>query len=156
MTNFEEQDILGLNKAYEQAYISYKKEGGIPIGACLINNVTGQVLGVGHNERVQKDSPILHGETSCLANIGRLPAKIYKVCTLYTTLSPCAMCSGTCILYDIKRIVIGENKTFLGEEELLKSRSVELIVVDDERCKNIMAEFISEKPELWNEDIGEE
>lgn len=156
MADYTEQDILGLNKAYEQAVISYKKEGGIPIGACLINNLTGEVLGVGHNERVQKGSPILHGETSCLENIGRLPARVYRNSTLYTTLSPCAMCSGTCLLYDIKRIVVAENKNFMGEEELLKSRGVEVIVVNDERCTAIMAEFIREKPELWNEDIGEE
>ncbi|WP_107037200.1 nucleoside deaminase [Brumimicrobium mesophilum] len=127
-------------------------EGGIPIGSVLVHN--GKVLGRGHNKRVQKGSVILHGEMDALENAGRLPASVYKECVLYTTLSPCPMCSGTILLYGIPKVVIGENKTFLGAEKHLKENGVEVIVLDDKRCKELMDEFIAENPELWNEDIG--
>ena len=157
MTDFTEQVKLGMDAAFEQAYMSYKKENGIPIGAALIDNLTHKIIGVAHNERIQKNSPTLHGETSCLENCGRLKASVYKNCTLYTTLSPCIMCTGTVLLYGIKRIVVGEKKTFEGEIELLEKRGgCEVIVTDDKRCIDIMDEFIKEKPEVWNEDIGEE
>lgn len=127
-------------------------EGGIPIGAVLVHQ--GRILGRGHNRRVQKGSAILHGEMDALENAGRLPAKVYRDCTLYTTLSPCPMCSGAILLYGIPRVVIGENRTFLGEEELLRSRGVRLTVLQDPRCQELMAQFIQAKPQLWNEDIG--
>lgn len=127
-------------------------EGGIPIGAVLVHQ--GKILGRGHNRRVQKSSAILHGEMDALENAGRLPAKVYRDCTLYTTLSPCPMCSGAILLYGIPRVVIGENRTFLGEEELLRSRGVQLTVLQDPRCQELMAKFIQARPELWNEDIG--
>ena len=129
------------------------QEGGIPIGSVLVHK--GKVLGKGHNKRVQDGSVVLHGEMDALENAGRLPAKIYKECTLYTTLSPCPMCSGTILLYGIPTVVIGENHTFMGEEELLKSRGVDVIVLDNQECKDLMKHFISKNPELWNEDIGE-
>lgn len=127
-------------------------EGGIPIGSVLVHN--GKVIGRGHNKRVQKDSVILHGEMDALENAGRQTADIYKDCVLYTTLSPCPMCSGTILLYGIPKVVIGENQTFLGSEQLLRDNGVEVIVLDDKRCKELMDQFIAEKPELWNEDIG--
>ena len=130
------------------------KEGGIPIGAALVRN--NEVLGTGHNKRVQLGSVIKHGETDCLENVGRKSASIYSESTLYTTLSPCSMCSGTILLYKIPRVVIGENKTFLGEEELLRSRGVEVIVLQDNESIAMMSNFIKENPVLWNEDIGEE
>ena len=129
------------------------QEGGIPIGSVLVHK--GKVLGKGHNKRVQDGSVVLHGEMDALENAGRLPAKIYKECTLYTTLSPCPMCSGTILLYGIPTVVFGENHTFMGEEELLKSRGVDVIVLDNQECKDLMKHFISKNPELWNEDIGE-
>lgn len=128
-------------------------EGGIPIGSVLVHE--GKILGRGHNRRVQKGSPTLHGEMDALENAGRLPAKVLRECTIYTTLSPCSMCSGAILLYGIPRVVIGENRTFLGEEALLRGRGVELTVLDDARCVSLMREFIEAKPELWNEDIGE-
>ena len=128
-------------------------EGGIPIGSVLVHR--GQILGRGHNRRVQQGSCVLHGEMDALENAGRQPASVYRECTIYTTLSPCSMCSGAVILYKIPRVVIGENVTFLGEEALLTSRGVELTLVDDARCKQLMADFMRDKPELWNEDIGE-
>jgi cytosine/creatinine deaminase len=128
-------------------------EGGIPIGSVLVHN--GKILGRGHNRRVQKGSCVLHGEMDALENAGRQPAKVYRECTIYTTLSPCSMCSGAILLYGIPRVVIGEHDTFMGEEKLLASRGVELIYAQSERCKQLMREFISAKPELWNEDIGE-
>lgn len=128
-------------------------EGGIPIGSVLVHN--GKILGRGHNKRVQQGSPILHGEMDALENAGRLPAKVYRESILYTTLSPCAMCTGAILLYGIPKVIIGENKTFMGEEQLLKDRGVEVVVLNDEECKRLMNEFISTKPELWNEDIGE-
>ncbi len=129
------------------------EEGGIPIGSVLVHN--GKILGRGHNRRVQKGSCVLHGEMDALENAGRQPAKVYRECTIYTTLSPCSMCSGAILLYGIPRVVIGEHDTFMGEEKLLASRGVELIYAQSERCKQLMREFISAKPELWNEDIGE-
>ena len=129
------------------------KEGGIPIGSVIVHN--NKIIGRGHNRRVQQDSVVLHGEMDALENAGRQKASVYKACVLYTTLSPCAMCSGTILLYGIPKVIIGENKTFLGEESLLKSKGVEVIVVNNEECIDIMATFIKDKPELWYEDIGE-
>ena len=129
-------------------------EGGIPIGAALVLD-DGTVLGLGHNRRVQEGSAIRHGETDALERAGRLPATTYARCTMYTTLSPCAMCTGAILLYGIPRVVIGEHRTFLGEEELLRSRGVEVIVADDPECIELMTEFIAAEPTLWNEDIGE-
>ena len=130
-----------------------RAEGGIPIGSVLVHQ--GRILGRGHNRRVQRGSCVLHGEMDALENAGRQPARVYRECTIYTTLSPCAMCSGAILLYGIPRVVIGENRSFLGEEALLKSRGVELTVVDDPRCVQMMADFMREQPQLWNEDIGE-
>jgi creatinine deaminase len=129
-------------------------EGGIPIGAALVHD--GTVLGVGHNRRVQQGSAIRHGETDCLENVGRLPASVYAEATMVTTLSPCDMCTGAILLYGIPRVVIGENRTFLGGEDLLRSRGVEVVVLDDARCTDMMQRFIDENPSLWNEDIGEQ
>jgi len=127
-------------------------EGGIPIGSVLVH--AGKILGRGHNRRVQRGSAILHGEMDALEQAGRLPASIYRSATLYTTLSPCAMCAGAILLYGIPRVVIGENQTFMGEETLLRSRGVEVVVLDDPDCATLMRRMIAEKPELWNEDIG--
>ena len=127
-------------------------EGGIPIGSVLVHN--GKIIGRGHNRRVQQGSAILHGEMDALENAGRLPASVYKESVLYTTLSPCAMCTGAILLYGIPKVVIGENHTFMGEEALLKSRGVTVEVVQDPTCIAMMQDFIATKPELWNEDIG--
>lgn len=127
-------------------------EGGIPIGSILIHE--GKIIGRGHNRRVQKGSAILHGEMDALENAGRLPAKVYAESVLYTTLSPCPMCSGAILLYKIPHVIVGENKTFMGDEELLRSRGVKVEVVQDSRCIEMMTRFIREHPELWNEDIG--
>jgi cytosine/creatinine deaminase len=127
-------------------------EGGIPIGAALV--VDGRVLATGRNRRVQLGSAIRHGETDCIENAGRQPASVYARATLYTTLSPCYMCAGTALLYKIPRIVIGENRTFTESEDLLRSKGVELTVLDDPECAVLMAEFIVANPNLWNEDIG--
>jgi creatinine deaminase len=127
-------------------------EGGIPIGSVLVHK--GIILGRGHNRRVQKRSAILHGEMDALENAGRLPAAIYRESVLYTTLSPCSMCSGAILLYGIPRVIIGENLTFMGEEEWLKSRGVTLQVLQDENCIRMMNDFIATSPDLWNEDIG--
>jgi cytosine/creatinine deaminase len=127
-------------------------EGGIPIGSVLVH--AGRILGRGHNRRVQRGSAILHGEMDALENAGRQPAHVYCASTIYTTLSPCAMCTGAILLYRIPRVVIGENRTFMGEEALLRSRGVELAVVQDDRCIALMHRFIREHPALWNEDIG--
>jgi len=129
-------------------------EGGIPIGSVLVHE--GKIIGRGHNRRVQKGSAILHGEMDALENAGRLPAKVYQECTIYTTLSPCSMCTGAILLYGIPKVVIGENKTFMGEEALLKSKSVEVEVLNDPTCIKMMEDFIAAKPTLWNEDIGED
>jgi cytosine deaminase len=131
-----------------------RDEGGIPIGAALVAD--GNLLAGGHNRRVQHGSAIHHGETNALENAGRLPAGVYRRSTMYTTLSPCDMCTGAILLYGIPRVVIGENETFLGAEDHLRSRGVEVVVADDETCKALMREFIAANPELWNEDIGEE
>ena len=128
-------------------------EGGIPIGAALAHE--GKLLGVGHNKRVQMGSAIRHGETDCLENVGRLPASVYAASTMATTLSPCDMCTGAILLYGIPRVVIGENKTFYGGEDLLRSRGVEVVVLDSAECVAMMESFIAANPELWNEDIGE-
>lgn len=128
-------------------------EGGIPIGSVIVHE--GKILGQGHNRRVQNGSVVLHGEMDAFENAGRQPASVYRNCTLYTTLSPCPMCTGAILLYGIPKVIIGENATFLGEEELLKSRGVEVVVVDNEECKQMMRDFIQAHPELWNEDIGE-
>ena len=127
-------------------------EGGIPIGSVLVHD--GRILGRGHNRRVQKGSAILHGEMDALENAGRQPARVYRECAIYTTLSPCAMCSGTILLYGIPRVVVGENHTFLGEEALLRSRGVKVEVLDDVRCRALMQQFIDANPALWAEDIG--
>jgi len=128
-------------------------EGGIPIGSVLVHR--GRILGRGHNRRVQQGSCVLHGEMDALENAGRQPASVYRECTLYTTLSPCAMCSGAILLYGIPRVVVGENETFTGEEALLRSRGVRLEVLQDRRCFELMTRFIEAHPALWNEDIGE-
>jgi creatinine deaminase len=127
-------------------------EGGIPIGSVLVHQ--GRIIGRGHNRRVQQGSVILHGEMDALENAGRQPASVYAQSVLYTTLSPCAMCSGAILLYRIPRIVIGENLTFMGEEALLRSRGVLIDVLQDARCMEMMERFIAENPVLWNEDIG--
>ena len=129
------------------------REGGIPIGSVLVNR--DRIIGQGHNRRVQRGSVVLHGEMDALENAGRRPATVYREATLYTTLSPCAMCSGAILLYGIPRVVIGENRTFTGEEELLRSRGVAISVLQDPTCIRLMQEFIAAHPTLWNEDIGE-
>ncbi len=129
-------------------------EGGIPIGAVLV--LDEKIIGRGHNKRIQNSSAILHAEMDCLENAGRLSASEYKRATLYSTLSPCDMCSGAVLLYGIKRVVIGENKTFKGPEEYVKSRGVNLEIVDNQECIDIMKTFIEKSPILWNEDIGKE
>jgi len=140
-----------LKAAIEEAELGLK-EGGIPIGSVLV--IDNKIVGRGHNRRVQKGSAILHAEMDCLENAGRLKARDYQRAILYSTLSPCDMCSGTALLYKIPRIVIGENKTFRGPEDYTQSRGVKLEVLQDERCIEIMKKFIKERPELWNEDIG--
>ena len=129
------------------------QEGGIPIGSVLVND--GKIIGRGHNKRIQKGSVVLHGEMDALENAGRQPASVYKNCILYTTLSPCPMCTGAILLYGIKKVVICENKTFQGSEDFLKQNGVEVTVLDNKECISLMEKFIAEKPELWNEDIGE-
>ena len=127
-------------------------EGGIPIGSVLV--LDGKIVGRGHNRRVQKGSPTLHAEMDCLENAGRLKARDYQRAVLYSTLSPCDMCSGTVLLYKIPRVIIGENKTFQGPEDYVRSRGVELVILNLEECISLMEEFIAARPELWNEDIG--
>jgi cytosine deaminase len=129
-------------------------EGGIPIGSVLV--IDGRIVGQGRNQRVQRGSAILHAEMDCLENAGRLKASDYRRAVLYSTLSPCDMCSGTALLYGISRIVIGENRTFQGPEEYVRSRGVTLEIVDDPECYELMRQFIAARPDLWNEDIGEE
>jgi cytosine deaminase len=146
-------DATFLQAAVEQARIG-RAEGGVPIGAALV--VDGEVLAVGRNRRVQMGSAIRHGETDCLENAGRLPAKTYARATMYTTLSPCIMCTGAVLLYGIPRVVIGENRNFVGGEDLLRSRGVEVVVLDDPDCIDLMKGFIADHPSLWNEDIGVE
>ena len=130
-----------------------RAEGGIPIGSVLV--VDGEIVGRGHNRRVQNGSVILHAEMDALENAGRLPASVYSRATLYSTLSPCDMCSGAALLYGIPRVVIGENCTFSGPEDHVRSRGVEIVIVDDPECIALMAEFVAAEPQLWNEDIGE-
>jgi len=142
-----------LKAAIEEARIG-RTEGGIPIGAALVAD--GRVLGAGRNRRVQLGSAIRHGETDALEVAGRLPASVYRRSTMYTTLSPCHMCTGAILLYGIPRVVLGENRTFLGAEDLLRAHGVEVVNLDSDECYRLMQEFIAEQPELWNEDIGEE
>lgn len=139
--------------AIEQARIG-RDEGGVPIGAALVAD--GKVLGAGRNRRIQLGSAIRHGETDALENAGRLPASVYRRATMYTTLSPCDMCTGAILLYRIPRVVIGENRTFLGAEDLLRARGVEVVNLDSPECVELMRAFIAERPDVWNEDIGEE
>jgi creatinine deaminase len=145
-------DLEQLQVAVAQARAG-RAEGGIPIGAALI--VDGEVLAVGHNQRVQLGSSIHHGETNCLENAGRLPASVYARATMVTTLSPCDMCTGAILLYKIPRVIIGENQTFYGGEDYLRERGVDVTVLDNAECVQMMTEFIAEEPSLWNEDIGE-
>jgi cytosine/creatinine deaminase len=140
-----------LNAAIEQARIG-AQEGGVPVGAAMVAD--GKLLAVGRNRRVQCGSAIRHGETDCLEQAGRLPAATYARATMYTTLSPCDMCSGAILLYGIRRVVIGENETFLGAEEVLRARGVELIYLNSRVCVELMADFIDAHPDVWNEDIG--
>jgi cytosine deaminase len=140
-----------MQAAIEEARIGLE-EGGIPIGSVIVHK--GSIIGRGHNQRIQRGSAILHGEMAAFENAGRQPASVYKESVLYTTLSPCSMCSGAILLYGIAKVVIGENKTFMGEEALLKSRGVEVVVVQDETCIALMRNFIADQPQLWNEDIG--
>ncbi|KFZ28575.1 cytidine deaminase [Pseudidiomarina atlantica] len=128
-------------------------EGGVPIGSVLVHN--GKIIGRGHNRRVQSGSPILHGEMDAFADAGRQPASVYKACTIYTTLSPCCMCSGAIELYGIPHVIVGENQTFMGAEERLREAGVKVDVLQDPTCIELMTTFIAEKPELWFEDIGE-
>ena len=132
-----------------------RDEGGVPIGGALVAD-DGTVLGVGHNRRVQQNSAIRHGETDALENAGRLPAAVYRRATMYTTLSPCDMCTGAILLYGIPRVVMGENRTFVGGEDYLRARGVEVVNLDSAECLALMNEFIAAHPEIWNEDIGEE
>lgn len=140
-----------LRAAIDEARMGLQ-EGGIPIGSVLV--IDGCIVGRGHNRRVQKGSAVLHAEMDALENAGRLKARDYQRATLYSTLSPCDMCSGTALLYKIPRIIIGENRTFQGPEEYVRSRGVELTIVDDAECIAMMRDFIAQRPELWHEDIG--
>ena len=141
-----------LQAAIDEAQLGVA-EGGIPIGSVLVHE--GRIIGRGHNRRVQRGSTVLHGEMDALENAGRLPAKVYRECTIYTTLSPCPMCSGAILLYGIPRVIVGENRSFMGEEALLRSRGVAVQVVDNAQCIELMRDFMQAHPELWNEDIGE-
>lgn len=141
-----------MRAAIEEARVGLG-EGGIPIGSVLVH--AGRVIGRGHNRRVQRGSVVLHGEMDALENAGRQKASAYRECTIYTTLSPCPMCSGAILLYGIPHVVVGENVTFQGDEALLRSRGVRVDVLQDPECIRLMTEFIAQQPELWNEDIGE-
>lgn len=140
-----------LQAAIDEAHLGLN-EGGIPIGSVIVHG--GRILGRGHNRRVQKGSTVLHGEMDAFENAGRQPARVYRESVLYTTLSPCPMCSGAILLYGIPKVIVGENRTFMGDEDLLRSRGVNVEVVQDETCIAMMREFIAARPELWNEDIG--
>ena len=140
-----------MNAAIEEAEAGMR-EGGIPIGSVLVHR--GRILGRGHNRRVQRGSAVLHGEMDALENAGRLAAQVYRESVLYTTLSPCAMCSGAILLYGIPTVIVGENQTFLGEEALLRARGVSVTVLQDATCVRLMTDFISAHPDLWNEDTG--
>lgn len=144
-------DTPGLEAAIAEARAGLD-EGGIPIGSALA--IDGEIVGRGHNRRVQQGSVILHAEMDALEDAGRLPTSAYRRSVIYTTLSPCPMCSGAILLYDIPRVVVGENRTFLGAEDLLQASGVEVVVVDDARCRALMRAFAADHPELWNEDIG--
>ena len=146
-------DREALDVALAQARIG-RAEGGVPIGAALI--IDRRVVGAGHNRRVQLGSAIRHGETDALENAGRLPASAYRRATMVTTLSPCDMCTGAILLYGIPRVVIGENRTFVGGESLLRSRGVEVVNLDSTDCHELLGDFIAEQPDVWNEDIGED
>ena len=143
--------------AFMQAAIEQARKGlaenGIPIGSVLV--IDGRIVGSGHNQRVQQGNPVLHAEMDCLQNAGRLQAADYRRAVLYSTLSPCDMCSGAILLYGIPRVVVGENRTFQGPEDYLRSRGVDLTILDSEECVSLMTEFERDHPELWNEDIGE-
>jgi len=141
-----------MQAAIDEAQLGLE-EGGIPIGSVIVHD--GKIIGRGHNRRVQEGSAIKHGEMDALENAGRQPARIYREATLYTTLSPCAMCSGAILLYGIRKVIVGENQTFMGEEELLRGRGVEVDVLHNQTCVELMRGFIAARPELWNEDIGE-
>lgn len=141
-----------LMEAFAEAKKGYE-EGGIPIGSVIVHNNI--IIGRGHNRRVQKGSAILHAEMDAIENAGRLSADVYRECTIYTTLSPCSMCSGMILLYGIPKVIIGENINFMGEENLLSKRGVEISVINNQDCIDLMQKFILEKPKLWNEDIGE-
>ncbi|MGB3179918.1 MAG: nucleoside deaminase [Cyclobacteriaceae bacterium] len=145
MDKYMEAAIAEAQKGYD--------EGGIPIGSVIVHN--GEIIGRGHNKRLQDGSVVLHGEMDAFENAGRQPASVYRECTIYTTLSPCPMCSGAILLYGIPKVVVGENTTFMGAEDHLRSHGVEVTVVDNQACKDLMARFIAEKPEVWYEDIGE-
>ncbi|KXL46057.1 hypothetical protein M433DRAFT_153954 [Acidomyces richmondensis BFW] len=147
------EDDPGFKAALEEAKKG-ASEGGVPIGACLVNK-EGRILGRGHNMRVQKGSATLHAEMSALEQAGRLPASAYAGATMYTTLSPCDMCTGACILYKVSRVVLGENKTFMGGEEYLRQRGIEVVNLKNAECEALMRKFIEEHPEDWYEDIGE-
>ena len=140
-----------LDAALEEARLGLA-EGGIPIGSVLV--IDGRIIGRGHNRRVQRSSAVLHAEMDCLENAGRLRAADYRRATLYSTLSPCDMCTGATLLYAIPRVVVGENRTFQGPEQYLRDRGVEVTVLDDERCVQLMREFIAVRPDLWDEDVG--
>lgn len=151
MTNTKTDALM--HSAYEQALKSYH-EGGLPIGAVLVDSAAGTLVAVGHNRRVQDGNPILHGEMVCLQNAGR--RKTYKGLTLYTTLSPCMMCSGTIVQFGIEKVVVGENRNFEGNIDFLRQNGVEVMLLDDSECTALMKKFIEEQPELWCEDIAEE
>ena len=140
-----------MDAAFAEAQQGYD-EGGIPIGSVIVHR--GEIIGRGHNRRLQRGSPTLHGEIDALENAGRRSASVYRESVLYTTLSPCSMCSGAILLYGIPTVIVGENRTFMGEEELLRTRGVEVEVRDDPRCAELMERFIRERPDVWNEDIG--
>ncbi|KAJ6480352.1 cytosine deaminase [Mycena sanguinolenta] len=144
---------VGIMAAHEEATRGYE-EGGIPIGSVLIDQ-HGAILGRGHNQRIQKSSATMHAEIAALENAGRQRADVYRNSTLYTTLSPCSMCTGAILLYKIPRVIIGENLNFKGDEDLLRARGVDIVVVNDKECTDLMRRFIDERPEEWNEDIGE-
>ncbi len=150
MSTLSDIDQHALNAAFEQACKSLE-EGGIPIGSALMNQA-GEIVAVGHNERVQSGDPTAHAETVCIRNAGR--RRDWHTLTLASTLSPCAMCTGTAILHRIPRVIIGEHQTFMGREDWLKAESVEVILVNDPRCIEMMERFIAERPDLWDEDIG--
>ena len=140
-----------LKAAFDEANVGLQ-EGGIPIGSVIVHQ--GNIIGRGHNRRIQQGSAVLHGEMDAFENAGRQPASVYRECTLYTTLSPCSMCSGAILLYGIPRVVVGENRTFMGEEDLLRGRGVVVEVIQDDACVQMMKSFIIERSDLWNEDIG--